>query len=351
MIQPKVIVANVSEKPTSIWLYAENLKMMAPSSISSFYAYHKSGCSKSRINRRIKMMSDAFLKSKFLLRQLITFDYDILHYAHQNIPPILSKSFDKPQVITVHDNPKKLFTDLYSPNSFAGKLAKSFIEKNLRTYMNFENVLATSNYIKNSLISYGFSGNIEMIYLPISPGFKKIRNKIGLRKELNLSIDEKLILSVSTNEKRKNLQLVEGAMKQLDTHYKLVRVGKPIGNSISFSNVSEEMLNKIYNACDALVMPSLEEGLGLPVIEAFATGLPVVASDIEIFHEIGEDAIEYINPMDVESLVEGIKNALKMSDEKIRKGENLAKRFSFQIFKEKMMKYYSSLISNSRSFE
>ncbi len=50
-------------------------------------------------------------------------------------------------------------------------------------------------------------------------------------------------------------------------------------------------------------MPSIYEGLGLPVIEGFANGIPVLASDIEVFCEIWKDAIENIEPTNVQSLI------------------------------------------------
>ena len=133
-------------------------------------------------------------------------------------------------------------------------------------------------------------------------------------------------------------------MKILPDRFSLVRVGTPIGNSITFQNVSNEMLNKIYNVCDVLLMPSIDEGLGLPVVEGFATGIPVVASDIEVFHEIGKDAVEYINPLDVQSLIDGIHNAVENKEKMISRADKIVPQFSFQIFKEKMLDYYKKIL-------
>lgn len=54
--------------------------------------------------------------------------------------------------------------------------------------------------------------------------------------------------------------------------------------------VSDEELTKLYRNARALVFPSLEEGFGLPLVEAMALGCPVIASDIEVFKEIGTGA-------------------------------------------------------------
>ena len=133
-------------------------------------------------------------------------------------------------------------------------------------------------------------------------------------------------------------------MKILPDNFALVRVGESIGKSITFQNVSKEKLNKIYNACDVLLMPSIEEGLGLPLIEGFATGIPVVASNIEVFREIGKDAIEYIEPRSVQSLIGGIKAAVENRDEMIYRGNEIVPEFSFQVFKEKMLRYYGKIL-------
>jgi glycosyltransferase involved in cell wall biosynthesis len=48
----------------------------------------------------------------------------------------------------------------------------------------------------------------------------------------------------------------------------------------------------------ALLMPSFAEGFGLPVIEALAVGIPVIASDLNVFHEIAGDVPDYLDPLD-----------------------------------------------------
>src|SRR5690606_31533891 len=53
-----------------------------------------------------------------------------------------------------------------------------------------------------------------------------------------------------------------------------------------------------YQNARALVFPSLDEGFGLPVIEALQNGLPVIASDIPVLREIGKDMLMYIDPYD-----------------------------------------------------
>jgi glycosyltransferase involved in cell wall biosynthesis len=132
-------------------------------------------------------------------------------------------------------------------------------------------------------------------------------------------------------------------MHILTDKYILVRVWTSVGNSITFQNISNEKINMIYNACYVLLIPTIEVELGLPIVEGFATNIPAVAFDIEVFHEIGEDAVEYINPIDVLSLIDGIKAALNNKYELTCKGGKIAAKFSFNVFKEKLLVYCGRL--------
>ncbi len=67
---------------------------------------------------------------------------------------------------------------------------------------------------------------------------------------------------------------------------------------IVVSGLGSPSLRQIMANARALLMPSLAEGFGLPVVEAFAVGLPVLASDIPALREVGGDLALYIDPMD-----------------------------------------------------
>jgi glycosyltransferase involved in cell wall biosynthesis len=64
------------------------------------------------------------------------------------------------------------------------------------------------------------------------------------------------------------------------------------------AGLSTPALRRLLAGARALLMPSFAEGFGLPVAEAMAAGAPVIASDIEVFHEIGANALDYIDPLD-----------------------------------------------------
>ena len=67
------------------------------------------------------------------------------------------------------------------------------------------------------------------------------------------------------------------------------------------------MLEFAYSNARALVFPSHAEGFGLPLVEAMQRGLPVMASDIPVFREVGQDFMAYFDLHDPGSLVERVK--------------------------------------------
>ena len=98
-------------------------------------------------------------------------------------------------------------------------------------------------------------------------------------------------------------------------------------------NATQQSLIAAYNAADALVMPSFEEGFGLPVVEAMACGTPVVCSKTSSLPEIGGDAAEYFDPNDIEQMSDAISRVL--SDRALRaslraRGRARAAQFTWQ---------------------
>jgi glycosyltransferase involved in cell wall biosynthesis len=80
----------------------------------------------------------------------------------------------------------------------------------------------------------------------------------------------------------------------------------PAGALQFHGGVSDEEYARVLSTATALVSASLNEGFGLPLIEAMASGTPVVVSDIEIFREIGADAALYFDPRDPKSFAAAI---------------------------------------------
>jgi len=79
----------------------------------------------------------------------------------------------------------------------------------------------------------------------------------------------------------------------------------------------DEELEYLYQNAKALIMASIREGFGLPIVEAMAKHKPILASDIEVFKEVAGDYPIYFDPYSVDSLIDAIKSfetgAIKLS--------------------------------------
>ncbi len=105
------------------------------------------------------------------------------------------------------------------------------------------------------------------------------------------------------------------------------------GASIRFHNgVSDEEYDRLLRDSTALVTLSRAEGYGLPVIEAMATGTPVIATDMPIFREVGGTAALYVDPDSPEAVAEAV-NVLESPGEwarSSRKGIAQAATYSWE---------------------
>lgn len=257
----------------------------------------------------------------------------LIHYASQQFSPLKLKY----ETVTVHD---------LIPIIFKDDVARSIYRLSKRNYAYYKNlpvVMTVSNFIKESMLNFGFKGEIIVIPNTFSPSFRPLQiPKSILRQELNLPQDKKLILSVSANYPWKNLALLERVMANLGDNYKLVRVGPSLQNSINFHRPDSEKLNRLYNACDVLAMPSLYEGFGLPLLEAMASGLPAVVTDLEVFKEIAGESVVYSEP-DYLHFSNAIREVIDNGRELIQKGISRAEYFSFPKYCERLIGFYRTV--------
>lgn len=87
------------------------------------------------------------------------------------------------------------------------------------------------------------------------------------------------------------------------------RVPRP-ADILFIDYIAPEDLNALYAAAEIFVFPSLNEGFGLPIVEAFASGTPVITSEATSMPEIAGDAALLVNPQDEADIAQKIKNLL-----------------------------------------
>ena len=127
-----------------------------------------------------------------------------------------------------------------------------------------------------------------------------------------------------------------------------------VKNFIKENNIEKDVIitghgmmrkNKLYSNAFLYVFPSNDEGFGIPIIEAFSNKLPVICSDIEVFNEIGNDAVLNFenNHKDLARKIELLINSDELRLELINKGLKRLETFSNYNFMSSYEKLFKSL--------
>jgi glycosyltransferase involved in cell wall biosynthesis len=155
---------------------------------------------------------------------------------------------------------------------------------------------------------------IRVIGNPVSPAFQEV---VRLFNEERPRI---LFLGTTPN---KNLERTVKALEGLDCHLRIIgkldehQDGALKNAGIEFSNafsLSDAEIVSEYQEADLLLFPTLYEGFGLPVIEAFRCGLAVVTSDLEPMSGVAGDAACLVDPLDPASIRAGVQKVIQDRD-------------------------------------
>lgn len=166
------------------------------------------------------------------------------------------------------------------------------------------------------------------------PGFESIYGSDGA----SADIGGPYVLGVGTLEPRKNLARLVEAWRLLSRDLRLVLAGGGgWGEQPGLDHpgivlpgyVSDAELPALYRGAEVFVYPSLFEGFGIPVLEAMACGVPVVASSHPSLDEACGDAAVRADPGSAEAIAAGIEQAFARRDELVWRGLAHAARFSW----------------------
>ena len=143
------------------------------------------------------------------------------------------------------------------------------------------------------------------------------------RAQLNITDDDILVLSVGELQKRKNHQAIIRAIAKLNNpHIKYIICGQGVlENSLRKLATSSNLENQVFflgyrqdipeimSACDIFAHPSIREGLGLASLEAMASGLPLITSNVQGVPDYVENGVTgyMCSPMDVDAYAENLK--------------------------------------------
>ncbi|MCK4598765.1 glycosyltransferase family 4 protein [Candidatus Bipolaricaulota bacterium] len=125
---------------------------------------------------------------------------------------------------------------------------------------------------------------------------------------------------------------------------------KSLGNCVRFTGyVSDEALASLYTHAELFVFPSLYEGFGIPVLEAFTYGTPVALSNATSLPEVAGDAASYFDPRNTEEIAGTIIHMLQdkaLQARLVLKGKERARLFTWERSARRTLETYERVIRN-----
>ena len=234
-----------------------------------------------------------------------------------------------------------------------------------------DHIITISEYSKSELCKWtGVAGDrISVIPLGVDTRwYRDVTLEEFAMVRAKFALPAQYFISVGTIQPRKNISTVIAAHRALpDIERKqipLVIVGRagwkceqeiaqieqdtPAGKVIWLQHVSDAELLPIMKAAKALLFPSLAEGFGLPVLEAFAAQVPVITSTTTSLPEVAGDAALLIDPIDTGSITRAMNQILDDVDlraQLIQNGLSRANTFTWQRCAEQTVSCYRHLLA------
>jgi glycosyltransferase involved in cell wall biosynthesis len=174
---------------------------------------------------------------------------------------------------------------------------------------------------------------------------------------------EPIILNVGAIQRRKNIVRLVEAFEHTPAEWKLVLAGslgfdseaardridrsprKPDIQMLGY--VSDSELEKLYQRASVFAFPSLDEGFGMPILDAMARGVPVLTSNVSAMPEVAGGAALLIDPTDVHSIADGLCQLIAdpgLRQTLIRAGLAQATKFTWEESVEATWNIYRELL-------
>ena len=257
-----------------------------------------------------------------------------------------------PLVVTVHD-----LAFLHHPQFFTargrGVFARSLDAVKRRATL----VLCSSRATLDDCVANGFDADrLRLVPLGVRVQTALASHFVEVRDRLRLPSE--YLLFVGTLEPRKNLSRLLEAHRTLGTGVPPLVVAGAAGwgdddllsriaaadNVLFVGHVESRDLPALYAGATALCYPSLMEGFGLPVLEAMAQGTPVVTSVGTSTQEAAGGAAVLVDPLSVESIAEGVRDALARRNELSQLGRERAKGATWDATADLVVRAYRDAV-------
>ena len=228
-------------------------------------------------------------------------------------------------------------------------------------------LIAASEFGKEEIVEWYHAkpDKVHVIYLGGGENFMPLDKEAAKRVAEKYGIEGDYILDISLHTRHKNIPALiqaysiareKGISQKLvivganndyrEEAYRVARACAYTADIIFVPYVESSDLNAIYSAADLFAYPSLNESFALPVIEAFASGTPVITSNTTSFPEVAGNAAITVDPQDIPALADGICRILTdaaLSKSLRAKGLERAKKFTWKHTAEETATLYETL--------
>jgi glycosyltransferase involved in cell wall biosynthesis len=301
-----------------------------------------------------RLLQGAWEKIKWPSAEFFCGSIDLFHGLHFVLPPVRNAR----RVLTVHD-----LTYLKYPDYFLNRdLNECGYQRELPMSLALSDaVIAVSQKTREDLIEILKipQEKIRVIHEGVDAHFfnpVKEEEKSAIRTLYDLPTPY-IVFLVGTPEPRKNLLKTVAAARLAAPHLTLVLIGpqKPLKSllnddfrNIKFTGiVKEEHLPALLSGAQISLYPSLYEGFGLPVLESMACGIPVITSSRGALPEIAGDAALFVDPEDMDSIVDAISELINddvMQNRLKIDGRKRAAEFTWQKAAEETLSLYREIL-------
>jgi glycosyltransferase involved in cell wall biosynthesis len=268
-----------------------------------------------------------------------------LFYSPSHYSPQLSPF---PTIPTIHDLGYIKFQD-----QFTKKDLYQLINWTKRSILKAKKIITVSQFSKTEIQKeYNVADSkISIAYNGVDNPLE-FSNKDSLKVLKKFSINKPYFLYLGTLKPNKNIPfLIKSFAKFLKDNknldYLLVIAGKKgwlyeeIFKTVKAENIKDKVIftdyiNELekwvlYKNADSLILPSLYEGFGIPVIEAMKVGTPVLASNIPVLNEVIDKAGLFFNPTNINDLSKKMLQIIKMNKKELAKlGQIQSNKFTWQ---------------------
>lgn len=286
-----------------------------------------------------------WINQKLCLRAMDKKSWDVFHPTFVN-PYYIEHTKGKPVVVTVHD----LIHERMS------RFDSEVVRKKRRIQLEHANAfIAISEETKRDLLEYYGDivdeKKIEVIY-------HGVEQKLIHCDDMPL-FKQPYILYIGTREWHKNFISLVKALPYISKNIFLVCTGKPfsreelelfsrlkIEGRVKQKFVSDSELQNLLCHATAFVYPSIMEGFGLPILEAFRCRCPTIISDIMCFHEVAGNAAQYFNPHEIDSIAYTINATIEnnvLLKHLVKEGYKRLKLFTWDITAKRTADVYKQL--------